>query len=239
MMATMEYYCITCRAPYEFENDGRCPRCGDLGGGYVQEEEVLPPGQRPEWVFSSWQWRQGIAGIVLRAMHMPIHNKRWTARAREILSALEEYAESRKISTKDKDWKKKAIALLSGDMFSLVLPMLPRITFAGWDVDQASLEQWARELRRLMNREATEELIGTSPEQDIPTTPQVTKAEAVILLALEIEFARRSGRLDEDDDRAIKAYQAAADEQREAAQALGWTETQFRQRLHRIREKLA
>jgi hypothetical protein len=238
-MGSVEYLCVCGWRGDTKPEDWRCPRCGDLVGWAANETEELQPGQRAEWVFGRWQRRQGLAAIVETAFRFPIQNKRWNARKRAFRAALREYAESSGISTKDDDWYDQARSLLGQDMFSLVLPMMPRIKLDGMDIDEASLQEWAHTLRRLMNREATEELIGTAQEKNPPAARRVTKAEEIILLALEIEFARRSGRLNEDDDRAIEAFKATGGNYREAAKALGWTEARFRKRMQRIREKLA
>ena len=194
---------------------------------------------RYPFVFSPWQERQGIATIVRNLFRYPIQHERWKARGRTLLAALREYAEFNGISTDRDGWYEQAVNILSRDMFSLVLPMLPPIKFDGMDLDQASLDQWAHALRRLVNREATEELLGTSQEMDPPRPSRVTKAEEIILLALEVEFARRSDRLNQEDDRAIEAMRAADSDEREAARALGWTEVRLRKRMQRIRQKLA
>jgi hypothetical protein len=238
-MASIEYYCYPCRSRCQPTPEGRCPRCGDLAGGVTIETEELEPWQRPERVFGPRQAKleeniRNVTKYPFQAKRLKYDGK-LTSTGRKIMRALSEYAESNRISTQE------AIALLAHDMISLVLPMLPSVSFVdeSYELDETSFEHWAHDLRRLVNREATEQLLGSNGGKETPPPP-VTRGEEDILQALELEFIKRRGRLNEDDLRAIEALEATDDiNQREAARALGWTEAQFRKRMQRIREKIA
>jgi hypothetical protein len=252
-MGSVEYLCVCGWRGDTKPEDWRCPRCGDLVGWAANETEELQPGQRAEWVFGRWQRRQGIAAIVEKVFDYPFHQKRLkhngklTSTGRKIVKALMEYAELNGISTERGDWFLQATRLVAEDMFSVVLPLLPGLRLDGMDADPSSLEEWARTLRRLMNREATEELLGAGADvrRQAPYLPREVEAERVALLArvgllsLEIEFARRSGRLNRDDERVMQALEAADGNEREAAKSINWTEERFRKRVQRMREKLA
>jgi hypothetical protein len=234
----------------------------------VSTEEPLPVGARPERGFGPWQARQGLAKIVQDAMQRSIQPKRWKARKRMLLAALEAYAKANNLSPEDRDWVRRALALLGHDMFSVVLPQLPGIRVPGmdmpqaeldairadpagrrfpehtFDIDQASLDAWTHELRRLMNKEATEELVGTGREDLVEMSLEADLREAIPIeqerhALLEILFALNSARLTPDDRRAMLAILAADGDQTKAAQALGWPTTALWQRVYRIHQKLA
>jgi hypothetical protein len=258
----IEYICLCGWLSETEPEESRCPRCRDLVGAVANETEELPPGQRAEWVFGPSRSQAAVEAIVRKVMTYLFQPKRLmftppgerhpkrTKTGRRIMVALREYAELNQIPTRgpgSHHWKKKATALLAGDMISVVLPQLPRIRFDGdsHDLDDASLEHWAHELRRLVDREGAEQLLGTDggKEPPVPDAAHLTDTELAILRMVELEFAlqsaRRRGLLDEEDERAIHAMKLANAVERDAAQLLGWSGEKLRKRLQRIREKVA
>jgi hypothetical protein len=157
------------------------------------------------------------------------------------------FAKPEQPSTSSGAREPQAMALVDGDINSVVIPLPPWFRFGEKvdDLDEASVAHWAHELRRLVDREAAEELLGMDSGKETPTPPvtSVEAAEGVILRMIELEFAlrsaRRRGLLDEEDERAIQAMKAAHGVERDAAQRLGWTEVKLRKRMQRIREKIA
>jgi hypothetical protein len=70
---------------------------------------------RPQFVFSPWQRRQGIAAIVEEALQYPIQAKHWETKRRALVTALKTYAESNGIATKEDIWFQNVTSALGQD----------------------------------------------------------------------------------------------------------------------------
>jgi hypothetical protein len=108
----------------------------------------------PQYVFGPDQRRQGLEKIVEDLFTWPIHHRRWRAIQPEVLAVLQEKA--RAYGTD------RHVELLRAARaaFSTVLPTMPPITLEGQDYNPKAFARWVRELRRKINRQITEDLLG-------------------------------------------------------------------------------
>jgi hypothetical protein len=113
----------------------------------------------PEFVFSPWQERQGLPAIITRVLRYPIHRIRWEKIGDRLQQALNDRAEQHQQSPATERRLATRAAL------TLALPELPPIAFDGYDLAADSLETWTRELRRIVNKEVTQDLLESDGRQ--------------------------------------------------------------------------
>jgi hypothetical protein len=127
-----------------------------------------------------------VAAIIQRLLDYPIQNERWKYHRRRFRAALLTYANALGLS------KEQTIASLATlAIREAVRTPMPPIVFDGTstDLDPASLEGWARHLRRLINDAVTRDLLGpdwrrASPNDRVLQRPidqrPIDRAEATV-----------------------------------------------------------
>ncbi len=193
------------------------------------------PAALSQWVFSPWQQRQGLPAIIEQLLRYPIHNKRWKSLKRQLRTALENHATAEGVSPAE------AIQLIATNAIWLVTHerkkrSLPTVALTGHDVVLDSWQAWCRALRRQVNEEATQDLLGKDWRQP-HARPVTAHEECKAFLA--IEFALRSRRLTPQERVVIRTLVASEGDGPEAARRLGCSATAMWKRLDRIRQKLA
>jgi hypothetical protein len=120
----------------------------------------------PEFVFSPWQRRQGIAERIERLLRYPIHRARWYrhGHAERFINALHE-----RYPTPNRPLRLLIRPIAHTAILLAFKRHLPPITFEGTDIESRSLERWTHQLRRLVNTEATEDLLGPDWRLHPPT----------------------------------------------------------------------
>jgi hypothetical protein len=189
----------------------------------------------PQYVFSPDQHRQGLEKIVEDLFTWPIQHRRWRAIQPEVLAVLQEKAQAYGTD--------RHVELLRAARaaFSTVLPTMPPIMLEGQDYHPKSFARWVHELRRKINRQITEDLLGPDWRR-----PRVHVREALPQVIhgpehdinVEIEAILTNERLSVAEREAFRAFLDCDCDRAAAAQQLGLTPNAFDLRFSRASRKI-
>ncbi len=189
----------------------------------------------PQYVFGPDQHRQGLAKIVEDLFRWPMHDRRWRAIQPEVLAILQEKARAYETN------RQVELLRAARAAFSAVLPTMPPIALEGQDYNAKAFAQWVHELRRKINRQITEDLLGPDwrkPRAHVKEAlPQVVHGPEHDINA-EIRALLSSEKLSVAEHEAFLAFLECGADRAAAAQRLGLTANAFDARFSRARRKV-
>jgi hypothetical protein len=184
----------------------------------------------PHYVFGPDQHRQGLARLVEDLFTWPIQSRRWRAIQPEVLAVLRARAEAYGTDAPHELLRAARAA------FTKVLPTMGTVTMDGMNYDKQSFAAWSREVRRKINRQITEDLLGPDwrkprahVREAIPRASHGPEQD----IAVEIRDLLSSERLSFSEREAFQAFLDCEGDRAAAARRLGLTVKTFNRRFER------